>query len=282
MKHARWGDNDRYFGPFTYSPRSAYTSLAVVLSSGGDGDYNDGPCNLRICAFGYAFIVVLPQIVPTYKEKIIADNWDEATVKRIGRNWYYDVHPREYGFTYCDGHLSLMFGRQTHDSSTDQRWGYFLPWTQWRHVRRSLYDLYGAHFWTEPNRGKVSLGSSDYDVFWRAEMAAKDSCPSATFAFADFDGEMLTAKTRIEEREWRFGTGYFKWLSLFRKPKISRSLDIEFSGETGKRKGSWKGGTIGHSIEMRPGELHEAAFSRYCAEHEMKFIGRAPIDHVWV
>ena len=47
------------------------------------------------------------------------------------------------------------------------------------------------------------------------------------------------------------------------------------AGETGKRKGSWKGGTIGHSIGMEPGELHESAFRRYCTEHNMVFGGEA-------
>jgi hypothetical protein len=98
------------------------------------------------------------------------------------------------------------------------------------------------------------------------------------FSFKDFDGEELTARTTIEEREWRFGVGWFKWLSLFRKPKISRYLEIAFSGETGERKGSWKGGTIGHSTEMRSGELHESAFRRYCAEHDMTFVAAVDRD----
>lgn len=42
------------------------------------------------------------------------------------------------------------------------------------------------------------------------------------------------------------------------------------------RKGSWKGGTIGHSIEMPPGELHADAFRRYCAEHNMTFSDPLP------
>lgn len=63
---------------------------------------------------------------------------------------------------------------------------------------------------------------------------------------------------------------------------LRRSLDIRFSGETGHRKGSWKGGTVGHSINMLPGELHEAAFHRYCTEHEMTFIGEAAPDGIVV
>jgi hypothetical protein len=88
--------------------------------------------------------------------------------------------------------------------------------------------------------------------------------------FNDFDGEVITATTHIEEREWRFGTGWFAWLSLFRRPRIIRSLDIRFSAEVGPRKGSWKGGTMGHSIEMLPGELHRGAFQRYAAKHNLR------------
>lgn len=271
FKNARWGDNDHYLGPFTYCPRSGYTSLSIMLSSGGEGDYSESPCNLRLSAFGYTLISVLPQIVPSHKEKVIP-NWDAATVARLGRDYYLDVTPREYGFTYSDGHLSLHLGRQTDDSSTTQDWGCFLPWTQWRHIRHSIYGLNGEHFWTESKK-IVSLGEDGWAASHEIRRIMESACPSTIFEFDDFDEERLKATTRIEEREWRFGTGYFKWLSWFRKSRVSRSLDITFSGETGKRKGSWKGGTIGHSISMLPGELHEAAFRRYCSEHEMKFVG---------
>lgn len=37
----------------------------------------------------------------------------------------------------------------------------------------------------------------------------------------------------------------------------------------------WKGGTTGHAINMLSGELHEAAFRRYCAENNMTFVSVA-------
>ena len=41
-----------------------------------------------------------------------------------------------------------------------------------------------------------------------------------------------------------------------------------------KRKGSWKGGTIGSSIELKyRGDLHLDGFVRYCKENQMKFTG---------
>ncbi len=264
-RRRRWGDNDRNFGPFTYARDGrGYRPIAVSLSSGCD-EYPG--CSLRLSAFGHTFITSLPPIVRPYREKVYAKSWDADTVARLGRDWYWAVDQREYGFSYSEGFLYVPLGRQTNDSSTEQRWSKFLPWTQWRFIRHSLYDLAGNHFWTEPTGKSVDL------LHWRATLDAKEACPAASFEFDDFDGERIVAKTIIEEREWKFGTGSFKWLSFFRSPKIRRSLDLDFSKETGPRKGSWKGGTTGHSIDMLPGELHQSAFERYCLAHNMTFVG---------
>lgn len=275
-KHIRWSDNDTYWGPFVYS-KDKYNKLAFVLGSGDDQDYPG--CRLRIQGFGRTLIITLPQIIQPWRKKVIVTTWDEATIKRLGRDWYWDTHEREYGFSLSDSgdvgsstFLQVFLGRQTHDSSTTQNWCCSLPWTDYRHVRHCFYDLKGDLFWTEPKHIKGTP--------WNHESwyKAKDECPTRSFAFADFDGEQLIAKTRIEERQWNFGTGWFKWLQYLRKPIIHRSLDIEFSGETGKRKGSWKGGTIGHAINMLPDELHEAAFRRYCVKHQMTYRG----EGVWI
>lgn len=262
-RKARWGDNDRYFGPFTWSYSKDYPHWAVVLKSRGDDDTESGTCSLRITFRKATLIVALPGIVRPWREKVYP-KWDAATVKRLGRDWYWNVDPRQYGFNLNDGFLSVYYGRTggaCMDSSIQQQWSYFLPWTQWRHVRHSLYGLAGEHFWTDPRGAR-----------WEAYRDAKAACPTVRFAFEDFDGAQLVATTRIEEREWHFGTGWFKWLSWFSRPKIRRSLDIEFSGETGPEKGSWKGGTIGTGIDMAPGEDHETAFRRYCAEqHRSKY-----------
>lgn len=257
----RWSDNDRHLGPLTFAFRESWRPLAVILSSGSTERESPGCC-IRFQAFGATMICELPQIIKPWRR------W----VDLRGKEWansdgYWDEHPREYGFCLNDGHLNISLGAQTMDSSTTQDWGCFLPWTQWRHVRHSLYGLQGEHFWTESQTSRKLGGRG-----WEEYRAAKDACPVVKFAFKDFDDQELVATTRIEEREWRFGTGWFKWLSWFRRRKIRRSLDIEFSDETGPEKGSWKGGTTGTGINMLPGELHEAAFRRYCAEeHRSKY-----------
>lgn len=277
VHRARWSDNDRYFGPFTYAKaegKHAYRPWAIVLSSGCD----EYPGNtLRFSGFSRTLITALPNIIKPWKEKF-GDVTDPEVRKRIGPH-YYHVHKREFGFSLSRSGaigdpwaLHVTYGAQTHSSLTDMDWYWSLPWTEWRHIRRSLYGLDGEHFATLPERAR--WGTSEH----AEEERLLAACPVRTFAFADFDGGTLAAKTRIEEREWRAGSGWFKWLSWFREPKIHRRLDIAFSGETGERKGSWKGGTMGASIEMMPGELHESAFRRYCAEHSMTFIGAAEGD----
>lgn len=256
----RWGDHDRYLGPFTYArERGSYRSFCIEI---GTGYHEDERCRLRLAAFGHTLIVALPPIVKPERKWVDTSQYAWAR----GRGGYWDSLQRTYGVSLHDGLLMVRYGRQTMDSSTEQSKGWFLPWTQWRHVRHSLYGLDGSHFVDLPEYGfKFGPGS------WEEHRRVEESCPTAVFAFRDFDGEALTVTTKIEEREWRLGTKWCKWLSWFTKPKVHRSLDLRFSGETGKRKGSWKGGTLGHGIQMLPGELHEAAFRRYCAENGMAF-----------
>lgn len=270
MKAIRWGDNDRYLGPFTWSVSNRYKRIAFSLHSGGHGDDDNGSPSMRISVWKYSLVVALPIMVPPQRRKVYPQGWDQdGTAARLGRNWYYDVEPREYGFSYSDGFLLVHYGINPCDSSRDQTWGKHLPWTQWRHVRHSFYGLQGEHLYDEESGYRLGDGGNES---WEARRAREDAVPTAAFAFKDHDGEELIATTKIEEREWRFGTGWFKWLSLFRRPKIRRSLDINFSGETGPEKGSWKGGTIGTGIEMLPGEDHETAFRRYCEQdHRSKY-----------
>lgn len=267
MRAHRWSDNDVYFGPFTYAYEAkGYRPFALVLSSGGD-EYHPS-CEVRASAFGHTCIAALPTVLKPWKRWV-----DTSRHEWAGPNGgYWDVHCRQYGFSVDDGFLQVFLGAQTHDSSTTQIWCKFLPWKAWRHIRHSFYGLTGEHIATLPDTGKSYL--DDPGRFER-ERAIENATPTVSFEFDDFDGERIVATTRIEEREWRRGEGRFKWLSWFYAPKIDRSLDISFSAETGKRKGSWKGGTVGHSISMLPGELHEAAFRRYCAEHSMTFARQA-------
>lgn len=263
IRRRRWSDNEHNLGPLTYSRDRSSKNVEVMLDS-GDDEY-PAP-SLRLRALSHTLILWLPSwAFRPHREKVVAETWDAATVARLGRNWYWDTARRSFGFYIFEGHhFVVKYGAQTDDSKTEKSWGCFLPFNDWRHVRRSLYDLRGDHFFSEGEK----------HARWEAMDAVKKACPKAVFEFDDFDGQRIKATTMIEEREWRFGTKWCRWLSLFRAPRVRRYLDIEFSEEVGTEKGSWKGGTLGHGIEMLPGELHEAAFRRYCQQEQSGRNGR--------
>ena len=253
----RLTDHDKEFGPITVGRSASWRPWRLVWSSGGDDDYDRASNTLTAYAFGWVARIRIPNVLRPWRIKHKA-NWDAATIARLGRDFYYETYPREYGFSLSDGFLQVFFGPQTHDSSTTKDWCKHLPWTQWRHVRMSLYRPDGSHFWTQHDAPGIAG--------FEEQRKAEDACPKQTFAFDDFDGERIMATCHIEEREWRFGEGWFKWLSVFRKAKVRRSLSMRFDKEVGPEKGSWKGGTVGTGIEMNSGESCEAAFRRYCEE----------------
>lgn len=259
-------EHDRVFGPFLIAP-DKNGGLAIIVATGND-EYRGA--NLRISGFGGTFMLALPSVLFPPQKRKVHPKWDKPTIERLGRDWYWDVTEREFGASLYDGLFSLKYGRQTHDSTTDKVLTFFLPWTQWRFTRKSYFDPDGQHLRTffEKDRKPGFDGG-------REEWRFSESLQTTDFAFDDYDGERITAKTKIEELEWRFGRGWFKWLSLFRRPKVVRSLDLKFTSEVGRRKGSWKGGAIGHSTEMQPGDTPERAFRRYCEKEGLTFIGRS-------
>lgn len=227
-----------------------------------DDEYNRGCNAIVIYAFRWRVEWRFHEFVKPYRRWVDCSRYQWASASSDG---YWDVHRREWGFCLHEGFLQIFYGPQTNDSATTKSWSKFLPWTQWRHVRRSWFGVDGEHLRTDFDTSSREVRFAQ----WKSQHEFTKTMPKRTFRFLDYDGEEIEAATHIEEREWRFGEGWFKWLSLFRRPMVKRSLEIGFSKEVGPRKGSWKGGTMGHGIEMLPGERHAEAFARYCAEHNL-------------
>lgn len=261
---SRLTDNDSHFGPLTVGRSDSWKPWRLVFSTGGSID-DETFNHITAYAFGWIVRMRIPTRLKPWREWVPTGHYEWAKSKDDG---YWDVHARDYGFSLSDGFLQIFYGAQTHSSLTDKVWCCHLPWTQWRHIRTSYYDDKGKHFWTEWSRPR---GFALRDA-WTICHDVKKLVPSVVFEFDDYDGRRINASTRIEERYYKFGEGWFKWLSLFRRDRLYRTLSLEFSEEVGPEKGSWKGGTTGHGIEMLPGEMHEAAFRRYCEqEHRSKY-----------
>jgi hypothetical protein len=265
-RYNRLTDNDTNWGPITLGERSTtWRPLGIDLRSGNE-EHPGSTLNLHFA--GWWVRLAIPAVIKPWRQ------WVDTTrlfPDRPDSSGYWDVHGREYGFSFSDGSLFLRYGPQTHDSSTTKSKCYFLPWKQWRNVRHTMYGLEGEHFWTEATKPR-----RDWDDWHKA----REQCPKARFLIEDFDGARIVASTYIEEREWRFGEKWCAWLSLFRRAKVKRSLSIDFAQEVGLDKGSWKGGLMGHGIDMLPGELHEAAFRRYCEQEVRSKNGRSRITFI--
>lgn len=184
--------------------------------------------------------------------------------KITGKYSYTYYSPREYGFYIYEGHVMIKWGDQPdHYGEIDNknRISFFLPWTQYTFRHHKLFDLshnelaveYGKHI---DRDGKIY-----------------ESIPKITFILKDFDGEEIEATCYIEERMWIKGEKWCSWLKYFTKPIYRRNIDIEFNKETGRKKGSWKGGIIGTSEEIAPNESPVEAIERYCSKHEMTYVG---------
>ncbi len=174
-----------------------------------------------------------------------------------------------YGFVFFENALHLHWGKQR-GKRGDPFTVIDIPWQNWRFIRQSWYGPDGQEIETLWETSDREVKRAQWE--WRREF--EKSLEKTRFEIEDFDGQRIGVSTNIEEREWRFGTGLFSWLSLFRKHRIRRALAIEFDKEVGTQKGSWKGGLIGTSIEMLPGELHEAALRRYCEQEHRDKGGR--------
>lgn len=166
---------------------------------------------------------------------------------------------QRYGFMVFEECFWIMYGNHTHDSSTEQQQTFNIGWRDYTHVRWSGYD-------PQHNLvGHFELGGGKWD--YSHIEALRETIPKIQIQFKDFDGEEIIATCYIEEREWHKGRGLFAWLKYFNQPLIRRSIDITFNKETGKRKGSWKGGTIGCGEDMSSTETIFEAFSRHAAKH---------------
>lgn len=85
------------------------------------------------------------------------------------------------------------------------------------------------------------------------------------YALKSGEVQRRTATVYVHRIEWRW-----RWFQRLPWPRLKRqSIDVRFDDEVGERAGSWKGGCIGCSYEMLPGETVEQTLRRM--ERERKF-----------
>jgi hypothetical protein len=245
-----------------------YGSWYIGINSGNpDGNYSDDYCKLSLWTPKTVYTIQLPAWVLKPQVKRVFPNWEYSVVARLGRNYYDEYTNREYSIGLFEDMIQLRYGIQPHNEDGSKTKCWTVPWLTLRHVRHSFYDQ--NHQWIADAPESRSVHGR---YLWDEYEAIKQSIPRVKFAMTDYDGELIETACYIDEREWRHGDGWFKWLGWVRKPIICRVIDIEFNKGTGERKGSWKGGTIGtsHSIELN--ETIYEALCKYAVLHNMKIV----------
>lgn len=80
----------------------------------------------------------------------------------------------------------------------------------------------------------------------------------------------VTRRRAYHGRRWFGPVRFQRWLRSFMPKRIFDSIDVRFSAEVGERAGSWKGGCIGCSFDIRPEESPRAALMRMQSERRFK------------
>jgi hypothetical protein len=166
--------------------------------------------------------------------------------------------------------LNLYYGLEDntlYNELKEQSLYWTFPWNEKSFKYHRLLNLDGSIM--------VSV-REDYKnlIDYKEEIKLEESQPKIVFNFIDnYDGTELTATCKLSERCWTQGDKSFKWLKYFNEDHISRDLWCDFSGETGKRKGSWKGGTVGCGIELNEDESVTDAFKRLCDRENFTYVG---------
>jgi hypothetical protein len=154
--------------------------------------------------------------------------------------WTDECDPPKWGISIHHNTIWIYRGGKGNWSGGNKWWTWNIPFLTKEWVRSSI--LLKDDTWEHEFKGSKK---NFYEDSWKAKQK------SWTYDYTDsYDGEVIPTTIYVEEREWR--PKWLKWTQLFSIKR--RTIDVHFSKECGKRKGSWKGGTLGCSYELLPGE----------------------------
>jgi hypothetical protein len=184
--------------------------------------------------------------------------FSRATRERFWRRWG-KYKARVVGVSYhSDTFFFSGWEREHESSSSDPKWWHFsvsMPWhSEWGSSEVLSLDLKRVVF-REDRKGRLRelriwrRTSKRIDHYEEQKAAEEANSEKHQYLHITDRGEdqMATATIHVDRMAW----GY-RWLPF--PFKVRTYIDVMFDREMGNRAGSWKGGTIGCSYEMKPGE----------------------------
>lgn len=242
--------------------KSNYWSFAFTLSNPSEyyesGHSRTNHCNLHFAIAGHSWWFQIPELFKPRKKWVDTSKESWSTNPSGG---YWDYTKREYGINITEDSVHVYYGIQPGSwSSRDKKNSDHVKviWIPWKNMTFQHEEFFTPK-WSSYTILADKNGRTDLAERRRIE----EGVNKIKFQFNDYDGEEIVATCYISKRMWRHGISWCKWLGYIRKPLVKYTLDLEFSKETGYNKGSWKGGTMGHSVELAYGEDPLEAFKRY-------------------
>ena len=190
------------------------------------GYFNSHP-EIHICVLGIHMVFRMP--------------WKDE-------KWAHECDSPRWGIWICDGVVFIEHGGKGNWGGNKTK-SFDLPFFTWKHM---------CHL-VETKDGKMTdskeLGSENPYIFYGDDEKVRKH----DRIYVDpYDGEKVNCHFWKEYREWR--PKWLTWTSLFAKKR--NYIEIEFDNEVGSRKGSWKGGVMGTSYDMKPHESAVECFER--------------------
>lgn len=195
---------------------------------------------------------------------------------------YFDNRPRiNLDLIFFSLTLILPFRNRWKDECVAPKWGIAIHNNTFWIYRGGKGNMNGGNKWWTWNlpfvtkewvRTSVLLKNEkwehetpeNYKGFYKDEWKNKQA--SWTYDYTDsYDNSIIPTIIYVEERERR--PKWLKWTKRF--AKVRRSIDVHFSKEVGREKGSWKGGATGCGYELLPNEHPLGCLKRM--ENERKF-----------
>jgi hypothetical protein len=141
-----------------------------------------------------------------------------------------------YGFAVHNNTLWFYKGGDYDEGQCQNQWiTWDLPYFSWK---------FEGHWILNKSKQWSLVESGSYQ--YRKDSAYVEVHPF-TYILKNGTIQERTATCTIEKRKW-----YRKWFPFLTMTR--QVIDIEFSDEVGERSGTWKGGTIGMSYDLRSDE----------------------------